>query len=302
MVNHRGFRLGLLSALLGALLVVSDPAVAQQSIDDEFEAWDPGLDTGSTEDESQVGEHEVDAHQQSDASSEEPGPAAAPKAPEDPQAPTPFPVEASDSDGESAEGSSVSDERETLEGFDETEPGPRRVQIGIGFGSGLGLATGDAEVYGDDVELTPGLAASPLQLYLEVGYRVLDRLQLVVSGQFQTVFLSDGLELVPRARLAARYDLVVKPRWRVAVQAGFGYGYQTHLVRLDDTITTRDGQRVRIEDTDRTKEGPAHVGAGAQFQYRFSERVGLFVDLFVMGMFPQASVHLDANLGVYFEF
>lgn len=178
----------------------------------------------------------------------------------------------------------------------------RRTHLGIGFGSGFGLATGDGVIYGDDTHTESGLAASPVQLYIEAGRTVVPNLEIVLSGQFQAVFLDSGLDLVPRVRIAARYQVLARDRWTIGVQAGGGYGYQVHYVKLDDQFINRDGDLESITETDRTEEGPGHLGAGAYFRFAFSDRLGLFVDTFIMGMFPQASVHLDANIGLDIRF
>lgn len=174
----------------------------------------------------------------------------------------------------------------------------RNTHVGIGFGSGFGLATGEGVVYGDDTSTESGFAASPVQLYLEAGRTLIPKLEVVLSGQFQAVFLDSGLELVPRFRIAARYQVLSRGRWSIDVQAGGGYGYQIHYVKLDDEFINQNGELETVTDTDRTREGPGHVGAGAYFRFAISDSLGVFIDTFVMGMFPQTSAHLDANIGL----
>jgi hypothetical protein len=186
---------------------------------------------------------------------------------------------------------------------DESSPfADEMFHFGVGLGSGLGLATGEPVVYGDDVDLEPGFAASPLQLYAEAGYVPIEHLHIVLSGQFQMVFLDSGIELVPRGRLSVRYNLIDRMPWRVGVQLGGGYGYQVHLVGLDDQVTRSDGTTQTIEDVDRTEEGPGHFGAGVHASYMFNEQLGIFADAFIMALFPQTSAHLDVNVGLYVGF
>jgi hypothetical protein len=177
-----------------------------------------------------------------------------------------------------------------------------RFHVGAGLGTGVGIATGDPIVYGDDVKLEKGLAAAPPQIYAEFGYSPIEHLHVVLSGQFQMVFLDSGFELVPRGRLSVRYNLVDRLPWRIGLQVGGGYGYQVHFVRLNEEVTRSDGTTETIKDVDRTEEGPGHLGGGAQFSYMFNEQLGIFADVFVMGLFPQASAHLDLNIGLYVGF
>lgn len=166
--------------------------------------------------------------------------------------------------------------------------------LSLGVGSGIGLATAEPNVYADDVELNPGLAPTPLHLAFELGFAPgRGAFHIVPFGRMQLVFLDSGVELEPLFGVKARYFFRDDQRVRVYGQGGAGYGYVSHLVQLAE-----------IDDGtfDTTNEGPIHVGGGVGFVFMATDHFGIQVDSYLMAMFPDFSLQVDAQLGAYIAF
>lgn len=164
----------------------------------------------------------------------------------------------------------------------------------LGAGTGIGLATAEPNVYAEDVELNPGLAPTPLHLAAELGFAPGRRsLHIVPFLRLQMVFLDSGTELEPLAGLKIRYFFKDGGPFRVYGQGGAGYGYVSHLVLLE---------QIEAGTYDTTNEGPIHVGGGIGFNYMFSDNVGIQLDTYLMAMFTEFSLQLDATAGLYIAF
>ncbi|MCA9563527.1 MAG: hypothetical protein KC561_08560, partial [Myxococcales bacterium] len=157
------------------------------------------------------------------------------------------------------------------------------VSITLGAGSGVGLATGEPLVQGDNVDLNPGMAPTPLHVLIDLGFRFADVFELGPWARLQLVLLQDGIELEPLFGLKFKWLFATSESYRVFMSASAGYGHVRHTVDL--------GAAVDFVDT--TQEGPFHVGAGLGYVLMFSDTVGLSTELFLMTLFDQVSVQLD---------
>jgi hypothetical protein len=165
-----------------------------------------------------------------------------------------------------------------------------RVHLALGGGTGVGLATAPPNVY-SGYELNPGLASSPLQLAFEVGIAVAPAVEIVPFTRLQLVFLETGVNLEPMFGLKGRYYPINNPRTRFYLEGGAGYGEVSHLVYISQE-----------EAYDTTNEGPVHVGAGVGGVLLVTEQFGFQPSIYLMTLFPEFSVHLDATLSLYVEF
>jgi hypothetical protein len=166
--------------------------------------------------------------------------------------------------------------------------------ISLGVGTGIGLATGDPNVYADDVELNPGLAPTPFHIGAELGFAPgRGSFHIVPFLRLQMVFLDTGIEPEPLFGVKFRYFFKDEAPLRVYAQGSLGYGEVSHLVLLRE-----------IEDGtyDTTNEGPIHVGGGLGMVYMVSETVGIQADLHLMAMFSQFSLQGDLTAGMYLGF
>jgi hypothetical protein len=179
-----------------------------------------------------------------------------------------------------------------LAGPDPREDAPEHIgHVAIGVGTGVGLATADPNAYGDIVELNPGLALSPLQFGLHLGFSVSPTVEIIPFARFQLVFLDTGAQIEPMGGLKARYYAVNNPRARFYIEGGAGYGEVSHLVYLAEQ-----------ETYDTTNEGPVHVGAGLGGVLLVTDNFGFNPGIYLMTLFPEFSVHVDATVSLYFEF
>lgn len=161
-------------------------------------------------------------------------------------------------------------------------------------GTGLGLATGDPNVYYDDVELNPGLAPTPFHIGAELGIAPgRGSFHIVPFLRLQMVLLDTGMEPLPLFGVKARLFFKDGGALRIYGQGGIGYGEVSHLVRLD---------QVEEGTFDTTNEGPFHIGGGLGMAYMFSQHIGVQADAYVMFLLPQVSVQLDVAAGPYIAF
>ncbi|MBU6161171.1 MAG: hypothetical protein KGO50_08615 [Myxococcales bacterium] len=165
-----------------------------------------------------------------------------------------------------------------------------RLHLALGGGTGVGLATAPPNVY-SNYDLNPGLASSPLQLAFEVGIAVTPAVEIVPFTRMQLVFLETGITLEPMFGLKGRYYAINNPRTRFYLEGGAGYGEVSHLVYISQE-----------EAYDTTDEGPAHIGAGIGGVLLVTEQFGFQPSIYLMSLFPEFSVHLDATLSLYVEF
>lgn len=164
----------------------------------------------------------------------------------------------------------------------------------LGLGTGVGLATEDPRANGDDVKLDPGLAATWLHLYLELGIAPMrGALHIVPFLRLQMVSLDTGIEPEPLGGLKIRYFLGDGDRLRLFAEGGAGVGNVVHFVNLPDI----DGGVI-----DTTVEGAGHIGGGVGLHYAFSDTAGFFSEAYLMAMFPRTSVQLDVNVGLQLSF
>jgi hypothetical protein len=168
----------------------------------------------------------------------------------------------------------------------------RLLGAALGVGTGGGLATGEPLVMGNDVDLNPGVALTPLHLYADVTFRLVEALELGPFLRLQTVLLQDGVEteFLVGGKLKWFFDDVGSPRMYASL--GAGYGYVRHTVDLSPTV----------DFVDTTREGPFHGGVGFGVAWLFTENVGLLGDVYAMVLFDEVSVQLDLNLGLYLAF
>jgi hypothetical protein len=165
-----------------------------------------------------------------------------------------------------------------------------RVHLALGGGTGVGLATSPPNVY-TDFDLNPGLASSPLHLAFEVGIAVSPAVEILPFTRMQLVFLETGVTLAPMFGLKGRYYAINNPRTRFYLEGGAGYGEVSHLVYISQE-----------EAYDTTDEGPVHIGAGIGGVLLVTEQFGFQPSIYLMSLFPEFSVHLDATLSLYVEF
>ncbi len=166
--------------------------------------------------------------------------------------------------------------------------------LSLGAGSGIGLATGDPNVYAEDVDLNPGLAPTPFHIGAELGFAPgRGSFHIVPFLRLQMVFLDTGIEPEPLFGLKLRYFFKDEAPLRVYAQGSVGYGEVSHLVLLRE-----------IEDGtyDTTNEGPIHVGGGIGMVYMVSDSVGIQADIHLMAMFSQFSLQGDLTAGLYLGF
>jgi len=175
-------------------------------------------------------------------------------------------------------------------GADRTAEMSHRLHLALGGGTGVGLATAPPNVY-SNYDLNPGLASSPLQLAFEVGIAVTPAVEIVPFTRMQLVFLETGITLKPMFGLKGRYYAINNPRTRFYLEGGAGYGEVSHLVYISQE-----------EAYDTTDEGPVHVGAGVGGVLLVTEQFGFQPSIYLMSLFPEFSVHLDATLSLYVEF
>lgn len=165
-----------------------------------------------------------------------------------------------------------------------------RVHLALGGGTGVGLATAPPNVY-SNYDLNPGLASSPLQLAFEVGIAVSPAVEIVPFTRLQLVFLETGVNLAPMFGLKGRYYAINNPRTRFYLEGGAGYGEVSHLVYISQE-----------EAYDTTDEGPIHIGAGIGGVLLVTKQFGFQPSIYLMSLFPEFSVHLDATVSLYVEF
>jgi hypothetical protein len=166
------------------------------------------------------------------------------------------------------------------------------VSIALGVGTGGGLATGEPIVMGDEVDLNPGMALTPLHFGFDVSFEVGGGLSMGPFMRLQTVLLADGVEFETILGAKIRWYFTDEVDERMYASFGAGYGSVRHTVDLKPTV----------EFVDTTREGPLHGGVGFGHTYFFSERVGLLNDIYAMVLFDQTSVQLDYTLSLIFRF
>lgn len=171
-------------------------------------------------------------------------------------------------------------------------PGGRHVSLALGIGTGGGLASGEPLVMGNQVDLNPGIALTPLHFYFDALYHFGNGFEFGPFVRFQTVLLQNGIE--PEVIVGGKFkwyfeDLATT---RMYVSVGGGYGYVRHTVDLNPTI----------DFVDTTQEGPGHAGVGFGVAYMFTDNIGLLNDFYTMVLFDQVSVQLDYNLGLLLAF
>ncbi len=172
--------------------------------------------------------------------------------------------------------------------------GAELFHLSLGVGSGIGLATGEPNVYYEEVDLNAGLAPTPLHLGFELGIApTRGAFHIVPFARIQLVFLDSGVEIEPLFGIKARYFFRDDEKFRVYGQGGLGYGRVSHLVQLT---------QIDEGTYDTTNEGPIHVGGGVGFIYMLSNNFGLQLDTYLMAMFPDFSIQLDGQLGIYLGF
>ena len=166
--------------------------------------------------------------------------------------------------------------------------------LSLGAGTGIGLATGEPNVYAEDVELNPGLAPTPFHIGIEAGFAPnRGSLHIVPFLRLQMVFLDTGIEPEPLFGVKVRYFFKDGANLRVYGQGSVGYGDVSHLVLL---------REIEEGTYDTTNEGPVHIGGGIGLVYMLSDTFGLQGDLHLMSMFGQFSLQGDLTAGAYIAF
>jgi hypothetical protein len=173
-----------------------------------------------------------------------------------------------------------------------SEPAEHLVAVSVGVGTGGGLATAEPEIMGDEVDLNPGVAPTPLHIYVDAMFRFAETFEVGPFLRLQLVLLDDAVELEPLVGLKLKVFFDNEGPTRVYGSFGGGYGYVRHTVNLAPTV----------EFIDTTREGPGHGGLGFGVTHHFSEHVGLLFDAWAMGLFDEVSVQLDLNLGLLLSF
>ena len=160
----------------------------------------------------------------------------------------------------------------------------------LSAGSGFGLATAEPEVM-KDVPIRAGLAPAPLHLYGELGFNLVPSLSLSAFYRNQLVLLTAGVEVEPMfgAKLAWWFD--DEGPLLLYSGVGAGYGRIRHTVNLAPSV----------DFVETTREGPVHTGVGFGLGYAFNDAVALVIDVYIPVLFPDLSVHGDANLGLRFS-
>lgn len=175
---------------------------------------------------------------------------------------------------------------------DEGDMSSEVFHFGLGVGTGVGLATGELAV-NTDVDLSPGMAPTPLHFYTEFGLSPRgSSFHVVPFLRMQLVFRDSSTEMLPLVGLKARHFVLDQRPLRFYIEGGFGYGEVSHLV-----LNLPPGQ-----GPDTTREGPFHVGVGPGFVLMLGEGVGLKTGLYTMALFDQFSFQIDLNTALYFSF
>jgi hypothetical protein len=167
----------------------------------------------------------------------------------------------------------------------------RTHSIAIGMGTGVGASTTEPNVYGDIVGTEPGLALSPLQFGLHVGFKLSALTELVPFARIQSVILDSGISVEPMVGLKIRYYTRNDPRNRIYLEAGTGYGDVSHLLYIEE-----------VEAQDTTNEGPLHLGGGVGGILLLTENFGLNPSLYAMILAPRFSLHADITLSLFVQF
>lgn len=178
-----------------------------------------------------------------------------------------------------------------VDGDGQTSP-ERIVSMALAVGTGAGAATGEPLVQHARVDLNPGIAMTPLHLYVEAYYRFAEVFEVGPFFRLQTVLLEDGIELEPIIGGKFRWFFSADDNPLMYLSVGGGWGNVRHTVDLAP----------ELDFVDTTREGPGHGGVGYGLVIMFSENLGLLNDIYLMVLFDQISVQLDYNLGLFATF
>jgi hypothetical protein len=201
----------------------------------------------------------------------------------------------------------------------------QRWWLGFGLGAGAGLVRGTSEcawnegpqadgrnysgfcVKGVDskkAHVATGLATSPLHLAPEVGYHLSSRWAVSIQGRIQVLTLADeGAAERAYAVLGRASYCFGAARLRAYVAAGLGGGYLRHRVNLGVVATTADDPAIQQRSiVDTVRAGPVLFNVAGGLRYQLLDRLGLQAELSLLAAAPDATVHADLTVGLYFGY
>jgi hypothetical protein len=190
--------------------------------------------------------------------------------------------------------------------------------VGMLIGSGIGYATGKGDTNADVVIDPAGMAPAGLvQVAPEFGYWMSPSLMLSLQIRYQyitgttDIYETSTTQCPDRVCHTANYAFAAfaKATWKFGAEKfhpffslAAGGGRIRHVVNFQRNLAKNCGPNHNEACIDTIGAGPVLLGPGGGLMYDFTDSLAAVVQVNSVLAFPTFSFHVDANLGVAYNF